>query len=328
MQANRYVAYQEKDAEMTKKLLIVIIFLVIDMCSFAQTNVYHKFPTSNAVWREESSGLYSPCLGYQYFITGDTNITGVTYHKLQSFGGYFWMDQLQTCRFDSLIATYTNYSGAFKEDTMFKKVFYIPSGDSTEHLLYNFNLNLGDSINNTYNYDSLSAYYNSYVMTVDSILVGNEYRRRLGIGNSWTGTTYVYLIEGIGSTFGLTEPIAPHFESGSELLCFMQNSVPVYPDTNYACDLVSNIGAYSRPLPGFSIFPNPFNTTTELLFDRQYKSIEVDVYNTTGKLFEHLEYSNCNKIQLVRRTLTDGLYFLRVTLDKNITVTDKVLLKR
>jgi len=313
---------------MTKKILFISILIMINIFSLAQSTVYHKFPVNNAVWRVKSFGLYSPCLDYQYTITGDTSIFGLIYHKLQNSGGSFWIDPSQYCHFDSLIGTYSKYSGAFREDTILKRIFYIPYYATTERLLYNFNLNIGDSINNTFNYDSINTNYNSYVMTVDSVMVGNEYRRRLGIGNSMAFPNYVYLIEGIGSTYGLIEPIAPHFEWGSELLCFKENNVPLYPDTNYNCDLVLNIQNYFEKMPVLSIFPNPFNTTTEILFDRQYKTIDIEIFNTIGKLMEKLKYSDCRKIKVDIITLTDGLYFARLTLNNNFTTIKKLVIKR
>jgi len=320
----------KKDAAMKTKLLIVTIFLVIDFYSFAQTNVYHHFPTSNAIWREASGGYQCGCCwDNQYAITGDTVIGIYTYHKLYGSGIHYY-DDYYTGYCSNNVAFYTHgYGGAFREDSINKRIYLTSGNNSNDTLVYDFNLQNGDSLPiSLINNQNL---YHNYVSSVDSVFVGNNYRKCFGItGKDFYGNTdsnYVYLIEGIGSTFGLTSLLVPPFEFGSSLLCYMVNGVSVYPDTNYQCTLLSIDEVIPTKVIS-RIFPNPFSTSTDIYFDRPYKTIEVDVYNTMGKLNEHLENSNCNKIQLDRQALTDGLYFLRVTLDKNIIVTDKVILNK
>jgi len=80
----------------------IILFLII--CNFfiviikAQTNVYHPFPDSNALWREYSGGYQcSCCSDYQYFITGDTIINSFTYHKIKKSGVKYSEDMSGFC---------------------------------------------------------------------------------------------------------------------------------------------------------------------------------------------------------------------------------------
>ena len=70
------------------KILITNTLMALwSICFYAQTNVYHKFPTNNAMWRESSGGYQSSnCKDYQYTISGDTISGSYTYHKIQNFG--------------------------------------------------------------------------------------------------------------------------------------------------------------------------------------------------------------------------------------------------
>jgi hypothetical protein len=77
---------------------------------------------------------------------------------------------------------------------------------------------------------------------------------------------YIYLIEGIGSTFGLFAMICPPFEMGSTLKCFEQNGITVYPDTTYDCNMILFTGINQ---PGnlnnlFNLSPNPLSKSSSL----------------------------------------------------------------
>ena len=74
-----------------KKILLIILILW-QFNSVAQTNVYKPFPTANVVWnvtyRFEFSEL---CQAYSYLYSGDTTVNGTTYHKLWKQGTDFYL---------------------------------------------------------------------------------------------------------------------------------------------------------------------------------------------------------------------------------------------
>jgi hypothetical protein len=69
------------------------------------------------MWREFASSYPFPvCKGYQYIIDGDTSISGKDYHKIQISGVYYGVDPLGSCALNSILSSFNNYSGCFRED--------------------------------------------------------------------------------------------------------------------------------------------------------------------------------------------------------------------
>ncbi|HLG35272.1 MAG TPA: hypothetical protein VI757_10355, partial [Bacteroidia bacterium] len=234
-----------------KKVLLGFI-LCASLGAQGQSSVYHPFPDSNAIWMETVWWMFPsnpPQCGqrdYVLFISGDTIIGSYSYKKILS-SGYSHM-----CPFGPGVNYYSNrYVGAFRQDTSLKQVFYVPENSSIENLLYDFNLNVGDTLPVTYN----SFFPNVYVTSIDSILTGSDYRKLywLSIERGWG--EYAFLIEGIGSSYGLLNRFEPWFESGSYLRCFTLEQQTIYQDSNFTCNLDVSIAETSENISSVIIFP-------------------------------------------------------------------------
>jgi len=94
----------------------------------------------------------------------------------------------------------------------------------------------------------------------------------------------------------------------------------------YGIELMGEINNVSINNNFVKIAPNPFNTNTDISFDKQYNNIKIDIYDIQGKLMETQNYIKTNRIKFNRNNLKNGLYFLKFTLDKNITKTAKIII--
>jgi len=301
-------------------LATLLLGLAIPQNTISQTNVYHPFPDSNALWREYSGGYQcSCCSDYQYFITGDTIINSFTYHKIKKSGVKYSEDMSGFCT-NIIILYYNNYIGAFREDTINKKVFFIPENNSYDTLLYDFNLSIGDTLPTSIINDSIN--YMNHVSLIDSIIVGNKYYKRYGL-SSGSNLNYVYLIQGIGSTFGLFGYLYPPFESGTTLLCFKQNGQTVYPDSTYQCGIVTKKDEVLIENFLFNISPNPISTTARIEINTNIPKIDMIIYNSLG--IELLRYKNINnKTKIEKGNLYSGLYFYKLVQDDKIIFKGKL----
>ncbi len=81
----------------------------------------------------------------------------------------------------------------------------------------------------------------------------------------------------------------------------------------------------SNKTDNFSISPNPFSTTTQITLSHTYHDISLSVYDMQGKLVVQNRYTDCDKIQLNRRTLTNGMYFLKLIMDDKEVTTGKIV---
>src|ERR1700741_5375124 len=173
-----------------KKLLLFILLFSIKQLN-AQANVYRPFPDSSALWNETSfvqccaTIVYNPQIE---FFGGDTVISTLHYKKIMASG---YKTAGSTC------CNYVNqYIGAMRQDTASRKIYFCAVGTTNDTLLYDFNLQLGDTLPPTY----ISYAKSNYVSKIDSILIGNSYRKQYHLNPTYTVNgmppiDYVSLIE-------------------------------------------------------------------------------------------------------------------------------------
>lgn len=300
---------------MKKSLLILAILILTFKFSNSQTNVYHPFPDANVTWvgtfwyNEGGSG---PCVvddDYNLYIDGDTTIGIYTYHKLYKNGyvssncpppGYYYFRQ---------------YWSAFRQDNSTRKIYLFENGNDT--LAYDFNLNVGDTLPvNSFLYSG----YMNIVESIDSILVGSEYRKRFRLNNN-----YAALIEGIGTTLGAFAPIVPFFESGNDLWCVRINDQIAWTfSPGNGCSLTSiyeNIVTENQIL----ISPNPFSLSTTIQTSKKLNNATLTIFDTFGRQVKQIKSLSGEKIIIQRDNLPDGLYYIRISQDNKTIRTDKLI---
>ena len=278
--------------------------------SKAQTSIYHPFPDSNAVWNVSFyCGLGLGFEKYSYTFDGDTSINGITYHKvvipsIVRQGG---------CPNHSV-----GYFACIRHDTASRIVYYIPRGDSVEKILLNFDLQVGDPF--------VPAFLNGCfygrdtVASIDSILIGNTFRKR------WVLVYGLAIIEGIGYPTGLFEAClsgVPDVGS-SMLLCFKENGQVLYSVATDSCNIILATSAIAKELSLTSIFPNPFHSNAILRVDSEYLGSRMTVYNVIGdKIGEYILDSS--EYVIKRENLINGVYFYKIENSKNQSVAGKFI---
>jgi hypothetical protein len=301
-----------------KKLLFVIATL-LSLAAKSQTTLYYPFPDTSAFWTVQDwaccwTDCPSPPLGnpviddynFSYFLQGDTVIATNTYHKVYKSPGTAHEHCAIAGTLNNWWILTAEYAGAYRQDTTLKQIYFIYPSFSQEQLLYDFSLNVGDTLSNC------------VVSTIDSILIGTNYRKQF----HFMGSQYS-MIEGIGSTAGLLEPFIP-FESGGTLTCFSQNGATLYPDTITACYIVTRVNEIKN-LRSFSISPNPFHTFAILQVTSEFLNSELVIYNTLGNIVRQ-QIINEGSIQICRNELCSGFYFFKIISDKGYTASGKVII--
>jgi uncharacterized delta-60 repeat protein len=74
------------------------------------------------------------------------------------------------------------------------------------------------------------------------------------------------------------------------------------------------------------IYPNPFNSSTTILFSTPLHNAELNIYNAYGQLVNHLENISGQNIQLSRNNLPSGIYFFQLTENNKIIGADKLII--
>jgi hypothetical protein len=125
---------------------------------------------------------------------------------------------------------FSEQAGFLRQDSM--KVFFRTLFNSTEYLVYNFDLSVGDSlpITTIYFQDDL------IVHEVDSVLIGSTWRRRIYFneGASW-------LIEGLGHNGGFLESIPPMLECAHTFICLKLDTELVFQGNFEECEISTSI---------------------------------------------------------------------------------------
>ncbi|MBI2966804.1 MAG: T9SS type A sorting domain-containing protein [Bacteroidetes bacterium] len=301
---------------MKTTLLILLTTWFTLTAVHGQTNVYHPFPDSNAVWNGTFNGGLMGCWeSYSYTINGDTLIGSFVYHKL-------YIPYVQTNGICGLIHI-AGYNGCFRQDIPDRKIYYIAPDDSTEDLLFNFNLQVGDTI---YGFNRLGCTQLTDTITlIDSTLIGTDYRKRWYFGAS---PEINAMIEGIGFYSGLLEGCAGGMlDAPSYMLnCFKQNGITIYPDTTTNCQIVTSVNSIDKLLSVVKIYPNPLSILTTLRLDKYLSDASLTVYNSFGQKVKQIKNITGQTVTLHRDNLPSGLYFIRLTQDNKIITADKLVI--
>ncbi|MFN3755569.1 MAG: T9SS type A sorting domain-containing protein [Flavobacterium sp.] len=297
-----------------KTSITLLLITCISLTGFSQA--YQPFPTSNAMWRENSGGFQcSCCSDFQYTITGDTLINTLTYHKLQKTGVKYMEDWIGNCT-SNIAYAINQYAGCFRNDSANKMVYFIYSMLSTDTVLYDFNLSIGDTIPPSPINDN--GNFINVVTDIDSVFLGGVYRKRFKLDSCWQ---QLYYIEGIGSTYGLLSPTMCPFEAMYNLQCLTINSLTVYPSNTTTCSIVTSINETSYTNL-FSVFPNPTNGTINITTNLQ--NYDISIFNSTGQLIQKKK-SISNSTLFDISDLPPGLYLIQISEDENQLYKQKLI---
>jgi len=316
---------------MRKYLLITISFLVLTTLCRAQTKVYHPFPDSNAVWGMSAGcvDMDNQCGNFAYvkvYYAGDTIIDGYAYKIICQQDGPQYNSSCCGISFP-----YSGGIGFLRQDTSARKVYWRDQWMSYETLLYDFTLNIGDTLIGFLNCETSPPLT---VNSVDSILVGESYRKRINFKGTSVCADYYSIIEGIGGTTGLGIPLctAP-FQNGTSLLCFSINgntiftsSPPCALDTIPCGTLTVGLDEswHNQPKKKLSIFPNPSGEKITLTCQPTYFPIQISIFDMFGR--EYLEKKiDIEHSEIDITFLPEGIYLLRAENNKTLLTFKKIV---
>ena len=267
------------------KNLCGILFFV---CTITVKAQYKIFPDSTAIWGYIKYGNPNICnngiceIDMVYQITSDTVLFTNNYHQLHSA---------------------TAYLGGLREDSLLKKVFFIQAGDSSENLLYDFSLNVGDTI------QSLSNC--SMAITVTSIDSTNnyspDYRRIFHVSSP--GNDF---IEGIGSLGGILAPLCNGIDFHWDLTCLSIDGNLIFSTGNPLLNCLNPLAMSEfNKRNAVTLTPNVLRSgqTISINFNYIFPIEKIEIINIEGKVLE----VNINDLTVSTTHLQSGIFFLSIT---------------
>lgn len=282
-----------------KSYKLLIIVLVVCNNVFSQANVYKQFPQSSGTWSVSGQHYigWPPTGSYltyeNYKTSGDTLIGAYTYVKV------LYAHNISPGPFN--FSPYT-FKFAYRNDSINKKVYYldVTGGINKDTLWYDFNLNIGDSLKETFAYTSIGYTMNNQrriVSSIDSVLICGLYHKRFNFGCSLGGFE-TSLIEGAGfkDKFDVTGYLG---------YCPFEPSA-VY-STGFSSCSVTSVKDYDKENQ-IKLFPSPANTELKINFSLQFT--EYSILNSVGAVILKGNLSDLQSINI--SSLATGLYVIKI----------------
>ena len=302
---------------MKKYVCIQLLFLLALTNGYGQTNIYHPFPDSAAVWNQHEINLNSEAY-YQYAVLGDTVIHALKYHKI------YRHSENETFADTVINIGNSTFIGGIREDSLKRIYFYNYAAmgccleQDSIYLLYDFSIKVGDTIK----FSNYQAYPYLVLKSTDSVWVHNQYRKRYKFDEeTW--------IEGIGSTRDLLSTMIgiPTCYCVNEIVCFKYRNTTYYLNPKfYDCYPYLGDGVKElSQLQNMFIFPNPFSSQAVLQCDRMLTNATLKIYNSFGQLVRQEENISGQSITIKRNNLQSGLYFFQLDQNQKTLMTEKFI---
>ena len=307
---------------MKSKNAILICILTSILIGGFSTTTRAQVPNylhNSSKWRIDAVGLSvsAPCWTsgkYVCEIIGDTTIGPHTYKKIIHHG--FWHEQpifgnMQPCTPD-----YTfSYPYAFLRQDSLKLYIY----DNADLLLYDFDLEIGDTLPLTYN----NFADNITVESISFLQVGTETRKVFQLSSNTGGISE--LIEGIGHNYGLIGTMQPFefYENG--LVCFTLADTSYYPNFGAPCDLDVSVNEMVN-FSSVSVFPNPVTETVSIQTENSSTIQSVFISTLLGERKSiDFRISNENTIELNLKNQPSGIYIIEIQANLQDKIRVKIL---
>jgi hypothetical protein len=290
-----------------KLISLYFILLFSSILSNGQLGYFN----SNPIWSMHSAcAINTPsCIeskDYNYYIKGDSTFNTHTYKKLfiKGNGDFNWSHNPPAppyCQghsvFNDTINTYL-----FVRDTLSKIFIFINNIDT---LLYDFNLLANDTLPKTFNNPNNDI----TVTSIDSIIVGSDYRKRFHLSSN---SISQYLVEGVGHDRGFIEPLYVGFDCSYSLICFGLGDTAYYPFLGPTCNVILNTASDNLERLNIYLYPNPASELVNIKGNQfSFEECKIKFYDITGRLISVYRIDK-NNIQFDISSLESGLYLYKI----------------
>lgn len=290
------------------------IFCVLVSCLFisnVRAQNYMPLIQSNKYWtifHLDGAAICYKTGGEYYYFDGDTLSQGVNY-KILRYNIIQSQVGVPFCPPYSIDISQSFISSYFREDTISQKVYFKQSFLSPEELLFDFSLQIGDTL------FPRPACPFLIVDSVGSTNLNNGSSAKIIYLNSGE-----YMIEGIGGSQGFFPCLFDFISIRDEITCVMDGSVNIY---GLNCLGFTGVNEFDET----SIID--IHIVNNILFweiDATYKSnnYKVELVSSNGSV-AYSETCNLGKSSFLVANLPKGIYFLRV-ITKDKVYSEKILI--
>jgi len=287
------------------KWLTTLLLLLASICSASAQN-WAPFPLDATSEWSIGEGIFDGLCVHTYHhnfrYSGIQQLDGHEYVILSGIGTHSSQnanDNLPECVVpEELITT----GGLLRVEN---GKYYEPAGFGEENLIFDFTLNVGDTL--------VNQSREFVIDSIDQVTVGSHSCIRQWVANEFDQP--IWIIEGVGHQFGLFQPIY-QFENNSSI-CYRQNgeSLFYYPDWN-SCYF---LGADELPKSNEVISPNPSSGIFRM---ETSQASSYRVYDLFGRIINRGQLNGTSELDLTSQP--NGIYLISFETENGISTSKLV----
>ncbi|MGE5426433.1 MAG: T9SS type A sorting domain-containing protein [Methylococcaceae bacterium] len=289
-----------------KRLIILIGIVLISFIGYTQ--VKNSLIDTSKIWFDVQR-IYSSTPNFiqtYYRIYDSVSVNDVTYfkvfYKLKYTSDYPELQDIKNWKFSELLIRESSGKVYLKGS----------STDSKEHILYDFNLKVQDSI-------FLNSKY-WFVSSIDSVMINNNYKKRLRLKQANSND---YWIENVGSLYGLLNPGYNYKDYNlgiPQLICVKGKDEILYAAENCNClEILSN---KEMNLYGFQIFPTIVVKDVNIHSNSNSVNYSFKIFDLNGNLIRQDRFFGNQIIDC--SALKNGMYLIHLS-GENLNVIRKII---
>jgi hypothetical protein len=312
-----------------KHICLFLFFIVISTVATAQR--IHFTDTTNIWVVQYINGSDYPA---------DVNNILCRFEKDSIFSGIVYKKMIS-------IGVGITIRGLYREDTVQQKVWArfasnpYSVGDTIEHLIYNSNWQVGDSL--SFQFPTHSTKTSYFVVARDSTLINSNWYKVFHFSaisvSGGSATQSFSVIEGVGC---LSEPgfaTYPYtFENEFNLQCFSNKGVtsPLNPPVSSSpfifantdsCNVYLSVNNPTKIDAQLTIFPNPANDEVCISYPSGFTGT-LQIIDISGRLIaQFLRLPISGKLIIPIGMYTPGLYFIQFSNNEGVHLTKKLVVR-
>ncbi len=219
--------------------------------------------------------------------------------------------------------------GFLREDTIAGKAWFLYHADTSEYLVMDLNLAVGDSFKM-----NVEGGMPDFYLIVDSVFFINNkkhirFKSKIKFANRQENFTF---IEGVSTNAGFTFQVprlSPALYSHT-LFCSYKDSVQVFKNKIFNGDCFPILGGIQKPKTNtidWKLTPNPFSNTAELTFDNtRFKECSLIILDQYGRQVDFYENIISGYVILSKKHFLTGIYYFQLISNNTVIASGKILI--
>jgi hypothetical protein len=298
-----------------KHLLTLLIAIIVSLQLQAQN--YLPMAVDSSYWLLSDNyncgnfGVIFDERRVNYYLYGDTTISSINYKKVYRRTGY------KAFCGDTIPPSYSPFQlyGVMRDDTLNKKVYAIlfqnlngtPCPINQEFMLYDFDLQVGDSIK-TNDWCLLGSNAEITQIQQTNIYSINTTEYWVSFYNS---NPHLSFYQGIG--YGPFDLMFQNVNAGG---------LGLYQYCRGGCDIALGLGNKTFLPTEITISPNPNNGIFNIALPTVKDEIQVSIYNLSGQQIKNITLKDKGIIDISKQP--NGVYFVKVIHQQKV-ITQKII---